>query len=195
MFLTFLNPVTARTANQHQAALIAKPSPLQNHGDYSEAKKCPNGFRNILNKCVKVVTERQTGNKAFETCKQLGANLAILNSKTYFDKLTKYLMDNFRESCTSTRSSGSFWTAGHRLHDTNVFVWKPSKLSKHMTGHCRNAIITKNWAKNQPDNTYNNEDCVEMFIDGNEMKFNDLPCAKGPNYIYKNCAVCQTNKK
>uniref|UniRef100_A0AAR2JK91 C-type lectin domain-containing protein n=1 Tax=Pygocentrus nattereri TaxID=42514 RepID=A0AAR2JK91_PYGNA len=76
--------------------------------------------------------------------------------------------------------SGYYWIGLRKINNSWTWVGTSKKLTEE----------AKNWAKGEPNNGRNNEDCVEIYIkrEKDEGKWNDESCKK------KKTALCYTGK-
>ncbi|ESN93991.1 hypothetical protein HELRODRAFT_180411 [Helobdella robusta] len=95
----------------------------------------------------------------------------------------------------NTKNSVGFWSAGHRQGRSNLFYWRLFKPSRFVNPQCECGYVVglKRWGAGQPDNSNNDEDCMELYVVRNQptgpIVFNDISCTK-----HKMCALCQTDE-
>ncbi|XP_018577174.1 macrophage mannose receptor 1 [Anoplophora glabripennis] len=99
-------------------------------------------------------------------CQMIHMQLVSIHSAAESDRLYRYIMDTIG-------AGNNFWSSGSRLVDDKTWLWLSTGKKMKYT----------NWVSTQPDNSNNNERCIELAPENNGLYWNDLACEKSDYFI------------
>ncbi|ALC46303.1 CG11211 [Drosophila busckii] len=104
--------------------------------------------------------------EAVHTCRQLGGNLAVIESDVELKFIQEYLIENRYDA------NHQFWISGNDLVKDGTFYSINDGFPLRFLA----------WSKNQPDNL-GIEKCIHLFMDGAEYKMNNEKCDNHAFYL------------
>ncbi|XP_069101945.1 perlucin-like protein isoform X2 [Argopecten irradians] len=137
--------------------------------------QCPQGWRRHQDTCHLFVTNHETWTEHMQHCVQLGAHLATIND----EREDKYLEAEVH------KRNASFWVGGTNMNNNKTWIWIEDNSPVHM-GPCGTGHSYCAWNRGVPDNSHDNEHCLELNL---RTHWNDNYC------LVLQGAVCETKPK
>ncbi|ESN97658.1 hypothetical protein HELRODRAFT_177712 [Helobdella robusta] len=148
---------------------------------------CPGNFTSVDGRCIYVITQKASWDDGERTCGKHKANLVLVDSYNFLHELTVFLNTNYKAVCLISGTVKSFWTAGKRNSNTNIFNWKIFRTAKFLDEFqkSKNVQEMNNWMSGEPNNQGGTEDCLQMQDPQGKYQFRDVSCKE------LNCLICQ----
>jgi len=130
-------------------------------------RNCPDGWKELNKNCYKYVDSAKTWADAENVCKLhtwdgVQGHLASVHSEE-------------ENHFVARLAKETIWLGHHDL-----------KMEGHWTWTDGTAFTYKNWAKGEPNNHGNNEDCMELYSPSSkEKQWNDDVCTKPAKFVCK----------
>lgn len=130
------------------------------------------GFHQLgRNLCLKFMTESKSWEDARLSCMEIRASLVTIDQADKLSAVVEYVENLFSKN-TELRSN--VWIGASRDRaDNSSFVWD-------RTGEA--VSLDEGWYPGEPNNSQNNEDCVEMTLPW-DLRWNDVTCDASRQYI------------
>ncbi|XP_078659901.1 lymphocyte antigen 75-like isoform X2 [Branchiostoma floridae x Branchiostoma belcheri] len=126
---------------------------------------CPDGWLTYQQSCYKVFNDPKDWNEARTACNAYTADLAVLTTAGEQQWMSQQLPND----------GGQYWIGLHDILGETSFQWAD--------GTPLNIGVTM-WNTGEPNNAHSTgEDCVEMFVQSNVGKWNDLACTTAKPYV------------
>ena len=127
----------------------------------SQVAVCDDGWVRFLNHCYFFSSEATTWDKAMEFCQNNNGSLLEID----IDVEVQFILD-------IPTAANRFWLGANDRSEEGQFTWQSSKRP----------VLPHLWYKNEPNNSGNNEDCVEIYKH-HEGKLNDNACSRTLNFV------------
>ncbi|XP_030609443.1 ladderlectin-like [Archocentrus centrarchus] len=118
---------------------------------------CPRGWTQYWGRCFYYVSQPMIWGDAQENCQSMNANLASVHSPEEYLEIQKLIFDD-------SKASERTWIGGTDAQQEGYWFW--------MDG---TRVTYTNWCQGEPNNSYGNENCMEMNFSGNKC-MNDQSC-------------------
>ncbi|XP_057686714.1 galactose-specific lectin nattectin-like [Corythoichthys intestinalis] len=126
--------------------------------------ECPKGWTQLDMYCYVFQHDARSFSDAESVCNVLGGNLVSINSA----KENALVVELIREAAGSVVDT---WIGLHDAIEENDFVWTDGET-----------VNFKSFGVGQPDNNSDNENCVEIAADANEL-WNDDTCTEANPFV------------
>ena len=128
-----------------------------------QAVVCDDQWDKFLDHCYYFSTEKKTWDQAMEFCQKNNGSLLEIDSN-----------EEIQFILGTSRAENYLWVGAHDRVLEGQFIWQTSKQAVHQDL----------WFKNEPNNTGDNEDCVEIYK-YRKGKLNDKKCSRISNFVFE----------
>ncbi|XP_006825856.1 C-type lectin BfL-2-like [Saccoglossus kowalevskii] len=125
----------------------------------------------VDNTAYMVYTRKASWLDAEQNCSSLGGTLYVMNSTKVDKMVRKFIISEYLDDLIVVTG---YWTGLNDIDEEGVYRWPDGSVLE--------SEDYSRWARNQPNNRKNSQDCVQIWKDAG-YKWDDATCTKRKPYV------------